>query len=137
MVRVWPDCMKFEDTFAEVLLNMEASIVHIYHENPGLQDKEVAIAVDALIGGYIAEEKNRPEREIQLPGTAHHVYQNLMAICEWSMGRVQIADPYVSIDHYIEIREVLGCLKRIKKSIRFWKKKDGPQGYLRYVSEFV
>lgn len=129
--------MKFEDTFADVLLNMEASIVHIYHENPALQDKEVAMAVDALIGEYIAEQKNRPEREIQLPGAAHDVYQNLLAICEWSMGEVQIKKPYAPIDYYIDIRDVLGCLKRIKKSIRFWKKKGGPQGYLRYASEFV
>ena len=129
--------MKFEDTFADVLLNMEAAIVHIYREIPGLQDKEVALAVDALIGEYIAEQKNRPEREIQLPGNAQDVYQNLLAICEWSMGRVQIVDPYASIDHYIELRDVLGCLKRIKKSIRFWKKKGGPQGYLRYVSDFM
>jgi hypothetical protein len=54
--------MKFEDTFAEVLLNMEASIVDVYDEHPGLQDKEVAMAVDALIREYIAEQKNQPER---------------------------------------------------------------------------
>ena len=129
--------MKFEDTFAEVLLNMEASIVDVYDEHPGLQDKEVAMAIDALIREYIAEQKNQPEREIQLPGLAHQVYQNVLAICEWAMGDLQIKDPHVPIDYYIEIKEVLGCLKRIKKSIRFWKKKGGPQEYLRYVSEFV
>jgi hypothetical protein len=33
--------------------------------------------------------------------------------------------------------ELVLCLKRIRKSIDFWTKEGGRQGYLNYVSEYV
>jgi hypothetical protein len=35
------------------------------------------------------------------------------------------------------VDEIIACLKRIRRSIQFWQKKGGRQGYLTFISEFV
>jgi len=37
----------------------------------------------------------------------------------------------------ITVNELLDCLKRIKKSVQFWTKEGGRQGYLVYISNFM
>jgi hypothetical protein len=37
----------------------------------------------------------------------------------------------------ITVNELLDCLKRIKKSVQFWTKEGGRQGYLEYISNFM
>lgn len=37
----------------------------------------------------------------------------------------------------ITLDEIVACLKRIRKSIQFWTKEGGRQGYLNYVNGFI
>lgn len=33
--------------------------------------------------------------------------------------------------------EIVACLKRLRKSVQFWTKSGGRQGYLNYIVEFL
>ncbi len=33
--------------------------------------------------------------------------------------------------------EILACLKRVRKSVNYWTKESGRQGYLNFVTQFV
>jgi hypothetical protein len=37
----------------------------------------------------------------------------------------------------ISVPELIACLKRLRKSVRFWNEQGGRQGYLNYVREFL
>ena len=133
--------MKFEDEYLDVMQNLEASITDVYRERSHLLDKEVLAAVDALIIEYEAEQLNRPKRVTRLTENPNQVYMGLKHTCEWRLGRSEFrlsgSDESIAAQDSLDVREILGCLKRIKKSVRFWSKQGGKQGYLRYVSEFV
>lgn len=46
------------------------------------------------------------------------------------------SEPVVGPDP-ISLDEIIVCLKRIRKSIQFWSKQGGRQGYLNYVDGFI
>ena len=59
----------------------------------------------------------------------------------WRLGRETMFDEH---DQPIELSvepitasEIVACLKRLRKSVQFWTKAGGRQGYLNYISEFV
>jgi len=35
------------------------------------------------------------------------------------------------------VDEILGCLRKIRKSVDRWNKRGGQQGYLQFVSNFI
>ena len=37
----------------------------------------------------------------------------------------------------LEPSEIVACLKRIQSSVKFWTKKHGRQGYLKFVGKFL
>ena len=43
----------------------------------------------------------------------------------------------VELDAPLTAAELVLCLKRIRKSINFWNKQGGRQGYLEYVLEYL
>jgi hypothetical protein len=59
-------------------------------------------------------------------------------MCEWRMGR---GDPLGGLPQIPEIQknldDVRSCLSEIRKSVDKWNKRGGPQGYLKFVSEYV
>lgn len=62
------------------------------------------------------------------------VYQAVRVRCEFWIGRSTIPDQGLKP---LELSEILACLKRIRKSVQTWTRRDGRQGYLNFVSQFV
>ncbi|MFK7844329.1 MAG: hypothetical protein AB8G77_03435 [Rhodothermales bacterium] len=132
--------MKFEDEYADALLSLESAIVNLYRRRSCLFDKEGVHALDALIAQYNAEQFNRSWRGVRLVENADRICQSLHEVSEWRLGHGQKQREdggVMEIETPVQLKEILGCLKRIKKSTKFWTNKNGKQGYLRYVNELL
>jgi hypothetical protein len=131
----------FEDTYLDVLQNIEFGIVRVYRERPELTDWDALDAIEALIRGYTAESRGRSRPNIRLSDLSQLVFDSVEAMCEWRLGRERpFAEGNQPVDMEMEpktIDEIIACLKRVRKSIERWNRVGGRQGYLIFVSDFV
>ena len=131
----------FEEDYLDVLQNIEFAIVSVYHEQPGLLDYEVEKALTALIRAYETETQPRPFIAPALPPIPQSIYERVRTMCEWRLGReARLLAPAGAGDASqasLSVPEIVACLKRIRKSLQKWSQRDGRQGYVRFVSEFV
>jgi len=131
----------FEEDYLDVLQNIEAAIVSVYREQPGLLDYEVEKALTALIRAYEAENQSRTFIVPVLSPVPQAVYEQVQAMCDWRLGRAGPGSP-AAIEGIppldaLPLADIVACLKRIRKSVQKWSKREGRQGYVRFVSEFV
>ena len=133
--------MKVEDEYADVLQNIELSIVVTYREHPEMSDYDVMRMLEALMDGYVAEKIGRAPRSFGLSEVELAVMQNARKMCEWRLGRGSVTDhPQKAEEISPEAKavdEILLCLKRILKSVKKWNKDGGRQGYLNFIVQYV
>ena len=133
--------MKIEEQYEDVLQNIESRVVAVYHTQPELTDWEVELAYEALIQFYNAEAHGRSVEVRQLPGIQAEVVHAAKAMCEWRLGRLTLSDkrgrPIKFPMKPLTAAEIVACLKRLRKSVRFWTKANGRQGYLNYIVQFL
>jgi len=135
--------LPLEEQYEDVLQNIEFGIVQVYREHPKMTNWDALAAVEALISVYRAEEKGRQAEPPALAPLAQKAYEMAKMMCEWRLGRempFQDEEGKVAEDlspKPITLNEIIACLKRIRKSINFWTKQGGRQGYLTFVSQFV
>jgi hypothetical protein len=132
---------KFEEEYLDVLQNIEFGIVRVYQQQPEMTDWDALDAIEALIRSYTAEVRGRPRPKFRFSDLSKLVFESVETMCEWRLGRGQLlADDDKPPDVTMEpktMAEIIRCLKRVRKSIRLWKKESGRQGYLNFVSEFI
>ena len=133
--------MKVEEQFEDVLQNIEFSVVSVYHAHPELVDWDVEAALEALIQFYQAEVRQKSANLRPLAGLQAEVARAAQAMCDWRLGRAPLHDER---DQPIELKsapltaaDMVACLKRLRKSIQFWGKAGGRQGYLNYIINFI
>lgn len=138
--------MSVEEQYEDVLQNIEFGIIRVYREHSEMTDWQALDAVQALIRLYQAQAQGRPEPQTTLQPLAQEVFDSAQAMCEWRLGRthfMRATEPdapqkEVIIDlNPLSLDEIVACLKRIRKSIQFWSKQGGRQGYLNYVNGFI
>jgi hypothetical protein len=132
--------MKVEEKYEDVLQNIEWSVVSVYHAHPELTDWDVEVAYDTWVQFYNAEARHKPADLRQLAGAQAEVLDGAQTMCEWRLGRGAMFDEHaqpVQVENPITAAEIVACLKRLRKSVQFWTKAGGRQGYLNYISEFV
>jgi hypothetical protein len=122
------------ESFPDVLQDLEAAIVMAGNQEPTLLDLEVMDAFDALIRRYGAELQQRQVGSVRLTPKAGVVYSLVEQVCEWRLGRRKGDE---GSDAVTRIEDLLACLRRIRKSVKFWNDQAGRQGYLDYVRRFV
>ena len=131
--------MAVEDEYTDVLQNIEWSILAVYNEEATLLDLDVIEALEVLIRGYGLEEQGRGWPRAKLSSRAALVFDTCREVCEWRLGRAtmstsggdRLAPPPVPLG------AVVRCLKRLRKSARFWNERSGRQGYLEYIQQFL
>ena len=126
-----------EERHPDVLHNLEFAIVRVYRVEPALLDLDAQDAVDALVQHYRAEQEGRRPPAIRLDIRAERVFHAVRETCEWHLGRGRLAGLDEVPSAPIPLAELLECLRRIAKSIRFWSREAGRRGYLGYVSQYV
>jgi hypothetical protein len=133
--------MRVEEEYADVLQNIESAIVTVFDRNPGVVDRDVVAAVEALINGYARERSGRSAPSVGPPGRPRVVYEQCRRICEWRLGRQPLNEGEPAQDDprpgELSVSEIILCLKRLRKSVRLWHARGGPQGYLKYVRQFL
>ena len=122
--------------------NLEFGIVQVHHNHPEMTDWEALTAIEALLRTYRAEAKGRQAAPPSLNSLAGEVYDSVETMCEWRLGREkpfsdEEGEPMEFPVDPITLDEIIACLKRIRKSINYWSRQGGRQGYLTFVSQFV
>lgn len=132
-----------EERYEDVLQNIEFGIIKVYREHPELTNWDALTAIEALISTYRAEAKGRQAAPSSLAPLAQETYEMAKMMCEWRLGREM---PFQdkegkSVEGFssdpLTLDEIVACLKHIRKSINFWTRKSGRQGYLTFVSQFI
>jgi hypothetical protein len=130
-----------EDEHLDVLQNIEFGIVQAYRAAPEVMDAHVASALEALIRVYQAEARGRAAPTLSLSPAAQAVFDSAKTMCDWRLGREHLVDEQgleVPADNQPKtLNEIVICLKRLRRSVEFWTKKGGRQGYLKYVEQFL
>lgn len=133
--------MDVTETHQDILQNIEFAIVTAFDQDQTLLDLEVIDALDALIRRYAAECEHRAPPKVNLSEKASSVYSLAARTCEWRLGRELLGGDEdtseIGAPEVLGTEEILACLKRIRKSVRFWNETAGRQGYLEYVSQFI
>jgi hypothetical protein len=131
----------FEERYRDVLQNIEFGIVQVYREHREMTDWHAESAVEALLHAYEREAQRREIRHRSLDPLAEEAYVIMRAMCDWRLGRESVhnedGEPVRFPGEALSLAEIIACLKRIRKSIRYWTKQAGRQGYLRYVDQFI
>jgi hypothetical protein len=126
--------MKFEEEYQDVLQNIESCIISVYRENSGMTDHTVIRSLESVIEHYIAEKRERPPRHFSLSDTESEIFQRVVSVCEWRLGR----SPDTMLEaELISLDEIIKCLKRVLKSAQFWNKQGGRRGYWEFVSQYI
>jgi hypothetical protein len=130
--------MGLEEKNLDILQNIEFAIVSVYEDCPTLLDYRVMTALDALIGAYRAESRGHTQKPISLEDEEREIFDRVKTVCEWRMGRTEKPEGMdVPPVQPTSLDEIQSCLKKVRKSVDRWNSRGGPQGYLRFVSEYV
>ena len=130
--------MRVEDEYFDVLQNLEWAIVNEFRGDPSILDLDARDAVHALVRHYEAESESRSAPGARLSDRARRIFDAVRPICEWRLGRAPAPHKSPSeLDKTLTAAELVLCLKRIRKSIDYWTKEGGRQGYLNFVAEHV
>lgn len=125
----------FEEEYLDVLQNIEAAIVGAYRGNGELTDYEVDKALNGLWMEYRAEQAGKTAGPVNMNERVQQVYSAVKIMCEWRLGRAAFDDGREIKLEPKTADEIMACLKRIRKSVDFWTKKGGRQGYLTFIDE--
>ncbi len=127
----------FEERYLDVLQNLEAAILQVYHRHPNLLDSQVNAALEMLLGRYTAEQSGRTARPVHLDGARQEVFLAVEAVCEWRLGRGMLDGELAEQSEIKGVEEIVACLKRIRKSVERITKECGRQGYVEFISGFL
>ncbi|MGI0486761.1 hypothetical protein ACN4EK_15075 [Pantanalinema rosaneae CENA516] len=132
--------MAIEEEHQDVLQNLEFAIINLYRQTPDLIDAEVLTAIEALIRTYSAEAQGKSVSNRPIRGLSQTVAEAVKQMCEFRLGRSHPVDAESDLGELpppISVDILVACLKRIQSSIKFWSKREGRQGYLNYVQQFI
>jgi hypothetical protein len=130
--------MKTEDKYPDVLQSLEHTVVRFWNENPDLTDYPVQRAYEAACRRYRAEAAGRTSKPPELTGLDLTLYEALVHVCEWRLGRRAHDDePETRSPAPLRTDELLECLQRLVKSVDRWNRAGGRRGYLEFVSQYI
>lgn len=119
--------------YQDVLQNIETGVAAVWREHRELNNYAVMRAYEAAIARYNAEARPMTSKPVNLTGLDEQVYQKVIEMCEWRLGRggdLHEAKP-------IPVEDLVVCLRKLNKSVDFWTKQGGRRGYLTYIAQFV
>lgn len=131
--------MAIEEEYEDVLQNIEFAIVSIYRRRRDLIDYDVDEALNALVQDYRAQQQQRSPKSHRFTERPEQVYEAVKQICEWRLGQAteeRLAEAGM-LPEPLTLEEMVACLKRVKKSVRFWSKRGGRQGYLQFIEQHI
>lgn len=135
--------MGFTDDNLDILQNIEAIVIDIYRKDyPDLKDREVLKAYEALIQHQRQVARGRtPNPPENLSDSEQMIFDAIQQVLE---VRRELAPPSEKPQRFSLVNKstsfedtLLACLRKVHKSVKFWTKERGPQGYLNYINGFL
>lgn len=130
-----------EDTYLDVLQNIEFAIVVTYKERREMTDYDVMRMFDALLNGYVAERTGQPPRNARLSELEQLLLERTRGMCEWRLGR---GAPPGKTEGFsprdvspVTTDAIISCLRKLIKSVKRWNSVGGKQGYLNFIIQYV
>ena len=117
--------MRIEEERPEVMQPIEEAVQEVYAAHPDLTDRDVDLAFGALITEYRARERGL-ESQHRLPGDAQTLFATLRPVADELLA-TGVAD----------VPLLVRGLTRLRKSVGFWTKRGGRQGYLNSVGQLL
>ncbi len=106
----------------EQLATIEFAIVGCFGRHPDLTDHDVEEAINAVLPQFEPRNRDTSGRVARLNSLARDVYEKLITAC-----RV-LAAPN---------EQISASLKRIRKSVQFWRRDGGLRGYLNFINHNI
>ncbi|MFT5193018.1 MAG: hypothetical protein ACI9EW_000176 [Cellvibrionaceae bacterium] len=135
--------MKVEEEYQDVLMNIEFAILGEYRNNRDLRDYDIDVVINTAIRYYDAQRKQKVIKLGTLSDQQQQVYDSLFVITILLLNGfsgLQTKDGQeISIpeSRKISVEVLILCLKRIRKSVKLWTKRNGPKGYLTFLDTFL
>lgn len=126
--------MKPIDDLPHVLEAIETAVVRVWRQHRDMTNYAVLRVYEAAIVYYHALERGLTPKPVSFTGVDGTLYDAVHEACEWSLGRRPGPE---SIKEPIRTEDLVACLRRLKKSVDFWTKQGGRQGYLTYIQQFL
>ncbi len=134
-----------EEFMMPILRNIELTVLEIHKEFPRLADKDVEIVFEKLTNYY---KRLYSGKEIEEPS---HPFERCEALIDEILNEIDEREEENYDTHIINNPDcTLGgqpilslsqfyatAFKRLQKSVRRWRKRDGARGYLTFISENV
>jgi hypothetical protein len=131
--------MRIEEERMDVMQNLEFAVVQTYRRHPQMTDYAVERTYDALVAAYSAEISGRSPSLAYEEGAEGELLRQVNLICEILLGRAeQSAEGSIVLGRdTLDVPTLVLCLKRLVKSVKKWTKRNGRQGYLNFISQFI
>ncbi len=130
----WSD-MDATEEHLDVLQNLESVVVAVWRENRAMADYTVMRAYDAAIAHYVAVARQQSPEAVNLTCLDATLYDVIKSCCEWRLGKT--TQPGQPVPPAIPVEELVGCLKKLRKSVDRWNRTGGRQGYLQFIEKFL
>jgi hypothetical protein len=125
---------EFEDQYLDVLQNIEWGLLSLVKDHPELSDYDMLHIIKQALTYYKSQQRgDLAISQIKLTDIYQEIFERVLSICDWRLGK--LPPPYRELACTpITIEELLLCLKRIEKSIKFWTKRGGRKGYINFAA---
>ena len=123
------------EDYQDVLQNIESAVVQVWKQNPAMTNYVVMAAYDAAINYYRALASQQTPKPVNLTGLDAKVFSGVKEMCEWRSGRAP--GPVPGELAPIPLEDLVACLRKLRKSVDFWTKQGGRQGYMKYIEQYV
>ena len=119
----------------DVLQNIEAVVTDVWRAHRELNNYTVMRAYEAALTLYREEARQHTPKPVALTGLDAEVFNAVKSVCDWRLGRSGPSDqPKITP---ISLEDMVACLSRLRKSVDFWTKQGGRQGYLQFIERFL
>lgn len=137
--------MEEPDQYIQPLLHtIETTVKQYAGENPALNDKDIEFVYTAYQGYF---KRSRGGKDVPEPSSTIKVRERLLdALWEAILAREELGadDELINSDYSLAGRTVpnletlyAACFKRLEKSARRWRGRDGAKGYIAMLNELV
>jgi hypothetical protein len=124
--------------YGDLLKIIETAVIRYYEEHPDLTDAQVERVYEVLIRTYKAGARAAEEPPVRMAALEEELYRRVAAVCEWCQGSVDAPWPKAKRQPALRTSdEIVACLKHLRRSVKFWTKESGRQGYLNYIKPYL
>ncbi|MGE5196347.1 MAG: hypothetical protein ACM3JI_03345 [Anaerolineae bacterium] len=125
---------EFKDQYLDVLQNIEWALLSLVKEHPELSDHDMLRIIEQALTYYKSQQReNLVIAQSKLTDIRQDIFERIRSMCEWRLERLPSPNKEIACNPII-IEELLLCLKRIEKSIKFWTKQGGRKGYINFAA---